>query len=247
MNYLNLVTNNWFTAFGLNFLLILCSYRFQILTKKGWIHAGMLGTILFGCLSWQGWTAVVIYLALGSLVTKIGFKRKELKGIAESRGGRRGPENVWGSAGTGAIIAILIKLGIGSSDLLTIAFSSSFAAKLGDTFGSEIGKTWGTRTFLITTFKPVLAGTEGAVSREGTLASLMGSTFMAVTLYFLGLVPNSQYILVVIISGFIATIFESFIGAIFQNRITYLTNEVVNFIQTSFAAIFSIIFSLLIT
>ena len=51
------------------------------MTKDGWISAGILGTILWGCLSWQGWMSVVIYLLLGSLVTKIGYKFKKEKGI----------------------------------------------------------------------------------------------------------------------------------------------------------------------
>lgn len=39
---------------------------------------------------------------LGSAVTKIKMKEKEEAGIAEKRGGARGPENVWGSAGSAA-------------------------------------------------------------------------------------------------------------------------------------------------
>ena len=80
------------------------------MTKSGWVSAGILGSILWGCLSWQGWMSVVIYLLFGSLVTKIGFKFKKAQGIAEKRGGRRGPENVWGSAATGLFLAILTKL-----------------------------------------------------------------------------------------------------------------------------------------
>eukprot|EP00968_Pinguiococcus_pyrenoidosus_P015562 scaffold1437_cov268-Pinguiococcus_pyrenoidosus.AAC.12 len=39
-------------------------------------------------------------------------------------------------------------------------FVASLATKLSDTFASEIGKGFGKRTFLITTFKPVPPGTE---------------------------------------------------------------------------------------
>lgn len=38
---------------------------------------------------------------------------------------------------------------------------------------------YGKRTFLITTFKPVAAGTEGAVSLEGTLAGVVGSIIIS--------------------------------------------------------------------
>ena len=161
---MNLILKDFVFGFFLNFVLILLGSRIPIMTKKGWISAGILGTILWVCLSWQGWLSVVLYLILGSLVTKIGYKFKNEIGIAEKRGGRRGPENVWGSAATGMFLAILIKLEFADLIYLKIAFAASFAAKLADTFGSEIGKRFGKNTFLITTLKKVKKGTEGGIS-----------------------------------------------------------------------------------
>tara|TARA_Y100001968_G_C19335108_1_gene706420 strand:+ start:101 stop:844 length:744 start_codon:yes stop_codon:yes gene_type:complete len=241
----NFLENQWLIAFALNFILILIGQKTSLLTAEGWFHAGILGTILWGCLGWSGWLAVVIYLFLGSLVTKIGFSYKENLGIAEARGGRRGPENVWGSAATGAFIAILIGFDIGSSQLLLIGFSASFSAKLADTFGSEIGKRWGRRTFLITSFSLVPAGTEGAISLEGTLASAIGSFVMTIVMATLSLISGSFAFLIVIISGFLATLVESYIGAIFQSRIKWLSNELVNSFQTSLAALLAILLSIL--
>ena len=233
--------NDFFIGFIINFLLILVFYRVPIMTKSGWLSAGILGTILWGCLSWQGWTAVVIYLVLGSLVTKIGYKYKKRKGIAENRGGRRGPENVWGSAATGLLIAIMIKLNIVNLIFLKVAFASSFAAKLADTFGSEIGKRFGKNTFLIISLKKVKKGTEGAISFEGTLASLFGALIMTYVMFLLGIISLKQEFIIVTFSGFIATIFESIVGEKFQHKLQ-LSNEIVNFIQTSVAAIISIFF-----
>ena len=48
------------------------------------------------------------FVLLGSIVTRIGIDYKQSKGIAENRGGKRGPENLWGSAATGAILAIML-------------------------------------------------------------------------------------------------------------------------------------------
>ena len=50
----------------------------------------------------------VVYLVVGSLVTRIGFKNKQRRGLAEAREGRRGPENVWGSAAVGAGLALVL-------------------------------------------------------------------------------------------------------------------------------------------
>ena len=211
------------------------------MTRNGWISAGILGTILWGCLSWEGWLSVVIYLVLGSLVTKIGYKFKNSIGIAEKRGGRRGPENVWGSASTGIFFAILIKLNFIDLSLLKIGFAASFAAKLADTFGSEIGKRFGRNTFLITSLKKVKKGTEGGISFEGTLASVIGSFLMTYTMLMLKIISSGKQLIIVALAGFIATIFESFIGAKFQDKYN-LTNEIVNSIQTSFASFIAILF-----
>ena len=81
----------WLQAILINTALIAGAQRLPLLTPSGWVHAGALGTILWGCLGWRGWLAVVIYLAAGSFVTKIGWRDKQKRGLAEARGGRRGP------------------------------------------------------------------------------------------------------------------------------------------------------------
>ena len=210
------------------------------MTKGGWMSAGVLGTLLWGSLGWKGWMSVVIYLLLGSLVTKVGFKYKNKLGIAEKRGGRRGPENVLGSASTGLFLALMINLNLANLTLLKVGFAASFAAKLADTFGSEIGKRYGKNTFLITTFKKVRQGTEGAISLEGTIASLFGALIMSFSMFILGFITIEKGFFIVCFSGFAATIFESFIGATFQDKFN-LSNEAVNAIQTSFSATLAII------
>ena len=235
------ISGIWFFAFVFNFTLIAIVHRIPFLTRTGWAHAGILGTILIGCLGWQGWLSVALYLLFGSLVTKIGLKQKQLKGIAEERGGRRGAKNVWGSAASGTIIAILIGAGIGSKEVLLAGFAASFAAKLADTFGSELGKTWGSKTILITNLKPVAPGTDGGISLEGTIASVVGSVLMTLAMVTLSLINSSQIILIVISAGIIATLLESVIGALFQNRFNFLSNELINFIQTTFASISAIV------
>ena len=232
--------SEWIGAFCLNAILISIAQRFPLLTRAGWFHAGVLGTILWGCLGWRGWLSVVLYLLLGSLVTRLGFARKQQEGLAEGRGGRRGPENLWGSAATGTLLAIFIGAEFGSERLLLIGFATSFSAKLADTFGSEIGKRWGRKTVLITSLRTVPAGTDGAISLEGTFASALGSLLMTlatVGLFFDELAP---FLFLIFLIGFIATLFESFLGAVLQQRLTWLTNELINALQTSFAAVIAI-------
>ena len=231
----------WLQAILINTALIAGAQRLPLLTPSGWVHAGALGTILWGCLGWRGWLAVVVYLAAGSLVTKIGWRDKQKRGLAEARGGRRGPANVWGSAATGAALALLIGSGLEPKGLLLAGFCASFAAKLADTFGSEIGKGWGGQPRLITTLQPVPAGTEGAISVEGTLASAVGSVLMTLVLFALQLLPSLAVSAVVMLIGFVATLAESLLGALAQDRVAWLSNELVNAIQTTLAALLAIV------
>lgn len=236
---MNLLSNDFLLGFLINFILISLFFRVPLMTKGGWISAGVLGSILWGCFSWQGWSSVVIYLLLGSLVTKIGYKFKNEKGIAEKRGGKRGPENVWGSAATGLFFAIMVKLNFTNLVFYKIGFAASFAAKLADTFGSEIGKRFGRNTYLITSFRKVKSGTEGGISLEGTAASALGAIFMSLIMFILNIISTKYQFLIVAISGFLATISESFIGAKFQDKYK-LSNELVNSIQTSISSIIAI-------
>ena len=231
----------WIQALLLNTVLIAVAQRAPLLTPAGWVHAGALGTILWGCLGWRGWGAVVAYLVLGSLVTRLGLREKQERGLAEARGGRRGPENVWGSAATGACLALLIGAGVEPRSLLLVGFSASFAAKLADTFGSEIGKRWGRRPVLITTLRSVPPGTEGAISLAGTLASAAGSVLMTLVMWQLQLLPSISVSLVVMLIGLLATLAESLLGALAQDRFRWLSNELVNALQTLLAAVMAML------
>lgn len=231
----------WLQALLINTVLIALAQRLPLLTRAGWVHAGILGTVLWGCLGWTGWVAVVVYLALGSAVTKLGFEQKQERGLAEARGGQRSPANVWGSAATGAGLALLIGAGLEPKLWLTLGFAASFAAKLADTFGSEIGKRWGSTPRLITTLRRVEPGTEGAISLEGTLASAAGSLVMSLVMWALVLVPSGRLMLLVAVVGFVATLAESVLGAIAQQRLSWMSNELVNALQTTFAALLIIL------
>ena len=219
-----------------------------MLTPSGYIHALALGTILWSTLGYKGWTVCVLYLLLGQLVTKIGFQTKTKLGIAEGRGGRRGPENVWGSAAAGTLCTLAaassssspsIFLGL-SNEVWILGYIASLSTKLADTFASEIGKAYGQTTFLITTVRPVPRGTEGAISLEGTVASIVGGLLLSFFAYYIvGLLPSIKCVVVSTVAAFIATMIESVIGATLQGKkgMSWMTNEVVNFINTVIGAI----------
>jgi uncharacterized protein (TIGR00297 family) len=231
--------NPWLMALGLNGFLLALAFSLpkKLLTPAGYLHAWCLGVIIWGGLGWRGYTLVLVYFFVGSAVTKIGLAQKMALGIAEKRSGQRGPENVWGSASTAALCALLtLVLAPTWHSWLWLAYVASFSTKLADTCASEVGKAYGQRTFLITTLKPVPRGTEGAISLEGTLAGIVGSVIIASLAWGLGVV-TAWGLLWTIIAAFIATNLESLLGATLQSRWPWLTNEVVNGINTLLGAL----------
>ncbi|MCJ2543803.1 DUF92 domain-containing protein [Thermostichus vulcanus] len=235
--------SQWGVALWLNLALVLLGLLSpqKALTRAGVIHAGILGLLVWGGLGGRGYGVVAAYFLIGTAVTKLGLRRKQDQGIAEKRGGARGPENVWGSALTGAICAVGYTLF--PHPLWWLGYSASFAAKLADTVSSEVGKAYGRKTFLITTWQAVPAGTEGAISLEGSLAGVTAAAGLSALAWGIGgewVAANLLWLGICWLAGILATLAESWIGVVLQPRIAWLTNEVVNGIQTSLAALLAV-------
>ncbi|MEH2443589.1 TIGR00297 family protein [Nostoc sp.] len=247
--------NPWLVAVVLNTILLGLAWIApkKLLTPAGSFHAWFLAILIWVTLGWQGYAVVMFYFLVGSGVTRIGMAQKEAEGIAEKRSGARGPENVWGSALTGALCALgvgIINSGFlvpspqslipNPQSLLLLGYVASFSTKLADTTASEVGKAYGKSTFLITTLKPVPRGTEGAISLEGTLAGIVASVAIAFVGWGVGLI-DLLGVAWCILAAFIATNLESVIGATLQSKYTWLTNEVVNIFNTLIGAIAAVL------
>lgn len=182
---------------------------------------------------------------MGTAVTKLKIKQKEAFGVAEKRGGRRGPGSVIGSSAAGCVCALLSIYNVGGgalAELWRLGFVASFCTKLSDTVSSEIGKAYGRTTYLVTTFKVVPRGTEGAVSVEGTLAGIVAAMFLAGVGYILEQVNVPQVVLCVLASQ-IANFGESLIGATLQDKegFEWMNNDVVNVLNISAGGILVIL------
>jgi uncharacterized protein (TIGR00297 family) len=251
-NLANLATP-WLVAIGINVFLLGGAWFLpkKLLTPAGFWNAGLLGVIIWVGLGWRAYVVMVAYFIVGSGVTQIGIAEKEAAGIAEKRSGARGPENVWGSALIAAVCALLAygvvivnwpSYWVG---LLTLAYVASMATKLSDTCASEVGKAYGKTTYLITTLRSVPKGTEGAVSLEGTIAGVVGSLLLAAIGYGLGLI-SLVGLSICAIAALVATTIESLIGATVQEKFDWLTNELVNVINTFVGAVFALLLGLVI-
>jgi uncharacterized protein (TIGR00297 family) len=182
---------------------------------------------------WSGWGVLVATFLAAAISSRLGVQRKTLLGIAEERGGRRGAGNAIANTGFAAGAALIAALSPASSSAL-IAFTAALAAGGGDTVASEIGKAWGSRTFLITSMREVQPGTSGGMSIEGTIAGLAGAFVIGALAVVLGLIPAGA-LLAVVIGATIGSMAESALAVAFEAK-GVLNNDTLNFLNTAIAA-----------
>lgn len=228
----------------------------RVLTDAGLLHALYLGSLLWSTGGLSTYILCFTFLVVGSALTRLGRARKEAEGIAEKRGGARGPENLWGAAGVAALCSLLAALAhtvrimipskssiaslpsilLTAEKCLWCAYNGAIAAKFADTTSSEVGKAYGSTTFLITTWREVPRGTEGAVSLEGTVAGTIAAVLAAILGRTVGVIVTWRQVGVVALAGTLANFVESWIGATAQENYE-LTNEQVNFVNTLVGAV----------
>jgi uncharacterized protein (TIGR00297 family) len=179
-----------------------------------------------------GWLLLLTTFVAASVSSRLGLRRKTLLGIAEERGGRRGPGNAIANTGVAALAALLAVFA--EREPALIAFAAALTAGGSDTIASEIGKAWGGRTYSVIGFGQVPPGTPGAVSLEGTLAGVAGAGALAAVALALGLIGPAAFVPVVV-GATVGAFAESALGATLEAP-GILNNDLLNFLNTSIAA-----------
>jgi uncharacterized protein (TIGR00297 family) len=221
------------SALAANILVAAAGYAARTVTIPGAIAGAVLGTTIALCAGWAGWALLLVTFACAVISSRMGLRRKLVLGIAEARGGRRGPGNAIANTGVAALAALMAVLGYAPEAAL-LAMVAALAAGGSDTVASEIGKAWGRSTYLVTTGRRVNPGTPGAMSVEGTVAGLAGAALLGGLGVVLGLVGPSA-LLPVVAGATAGALAESAMGATLEPR-GILNNDVLNFLNTGIAA-----------
>lgn len=118
--------------------------------------------------------------------------------------------------------------------LLTLPMLAALVEATADTVSSEIGQAFGGVPFLITTFRRVPPGTDGAITFKGTVSGIAASTFVAASaIPAIGTRPRDC--LLAFICGVSGLFFDSLLGATVERK-GWIGNDLVNFFSTAFAA-----------
>lgn len=189
------------------------------------------------------WVVLAVFLfAFGA--TQFGRGHKEKIGAAESRRGRSASQ-VAANLGAAAWMGILVwgaHLSIATSSMLSgraalAALIAAAAEATADTMSSELGQVLGGNPILITTFRRVSPGTDGAISLAGTLAGCLGA-LATVSVAAVVLPLPWKMASLALAGGIFGLFFDTLLGATLE-RSNWLNNDSVNFISTLAAAIFA--------
>lgn len=210
------------------------AYAARTVNPSGVVAGFLVGFLIYLFLDWEGYLLLLAFFVIGSGSTKFGYKTKAAHRIAQEGGGRRGARHALANAGVATACALFAAV-TDHPVLFALAFAGAFATAAADTASSEIGQVIGRRTFLLTTFRPVPRGTEGAVSIEGTLAGILASLVIAALGASVGLYPWIG-VLPIVLAAFVGTTFESVVGAALEKR-QLLDNEALNFLNTLVGAL----------
>ena len=244
---------------AVNFALALAGYLAKTVNLSGFIGGALIGAGLILFADWQLYAVLLMFFVIGSAVTKLGYRKKAARGLAQEGGGRRGFSHAWSNVGVALICAFLIACSTLNANLLWLAAAAALITATSDTSASEIGQLIGKRAYMPLTFRRVEPGTEGAVSIAGTLFGIVVSAITAVIAMMLwasrsmegaGLSdvirrtigPDGVFfvfykgVLLLVIAAFAGSYAESIIGSMNRDREKPIPNGVLNFFNTAVGA-----------
>ncbi len=230
---------------GLNAALALLGWRLGAVDRAGAAAAFAVGAGVAAGLGWPGYSLLLAFFALGTVATRIGWRRKAALGIAEERGGARGTMQVLANGAPPLAFAVAAGL-LGSRDpgwgaAAASGFTAALATATADTVSSEIGKALPGTVVRLSDRRPVPPGTPGGVSLGGTLAGVVAATATAALAAAVGLV-EPPLAAVCAGSGFTAALLEGFLAPL--ERRGALDNDRVNLLAVSAGGLLAAILSL---
>lgn len=182
--------------------------------------------------------ALVTVFAVAWVTTRFGTRRKRALGLAEDSRGRSAAQV---SANLGVAAALCIVSAATERSWLLGPAMAALAEAAADTAASECGEALADGAFLITSLRPVRAGTDGGVSVPGTLAGLAAASVVAGVAAAVGVIAW-PLIPAVAAAGTVGTLVDSVLGATLQAR-GIIGNNGVNFAGTLTAAAIVLVFA----
>lgn len=220
------------TVFGLTTVGFAAATRLlRGVTTAGALAGGAVCFLLMAAAGWGGFASLCTVFVMTWAATRVGYRRKQQIGSAERHSGRNAGQ-VWANLGVSAVAALLYVWVRDPRLLLSLA--AALSEVTADTLSSEIGTFLGGTPRLVTTWKAVAPGTDGAITGLGSLVALLAALVVAsvcavTNLFAVRMVPKC------VAAAILGTLVDSLLGATLERR-GVLRNNGVNFLSTATAA-----------
>lgn len=187
----------------------LAAYRRGALTRGGALGAAVVGGIVFARGGAPAAGALLAFFGSSTALSRLGKTRKEGAPLAQAKGARRDVWQVLANGGVATLCIGVVGRRWGSGGLV-----GALAAAAADTWATELGLLSTRQPRLITTLRPVAAGTSGGITPEGLAASVGGA--LAVGLTWAILCGGRRGVSVALVSGLGGSLMDSLLGATLQ-------------------------------
>ncbi len=200
----------------------------------------VVGAMICFALLWAGgfaaFAALFTVFLLTWASTRVAYTRKQSFGTAEARSGRNAFQvlaNLGVSAGCAVVYARF------PNPWVFAGMAAALAEAAADTVSSEIGQALGGTPRLVTTWRPVVQGANGAITWIGTLAGGLAAMVVAMVFYLSGALGRGSFVGIAFaaVAGMTA---DSLMGATVEGH-GWIGNNTVNFLSTLVAAIIAFI------
>ena len=180
-----------------------------------------------------GFLPLLAVFVLTLVATRWGYRRKQRLGVAERRRGRTASQ-VLANLAPAAICALPAIWFPEFSEVLLVGGVAALCEAAADTVSSEIGQATARGAYLITDFRDVPIGTNGAISIEGTISGCLAACIVSwVSAHYQ--VLDWRWTFVVAFAGIGGMFLDSILGATWENA-GRMGNDSVNFVSNVFAA-----------
>ncbi len=202
-------------------------------TDGGALVGILIAFVLMLACGFAGFVPLVTVFLLTVISTRFGYKRKQRLGVAERRRGRTASQII-ANLGAATLCVLPVIWFRELKELLLVGAMAALAEAAADTVSSELGQATARGAYMITDFREVPIGTNGAVSVEGTLAGCVAACIVSWVSASCGLV-DWHWTPVIALAGISGMFVDSAMGATWENE-GRMGNDAVNFVSTVCAA-----------
>ena len=199
----------WLLAGLLGSIVAVLAYWRRALTRDGATAAAAVGAVVFARGGRPATATLLTFFVSSSWLSRWQQAAKRRRGVlVQAKGGQR---DAWQVLANGGFASLWIAAGPRRGGA---AFLGALATAAADTWATELGLLAPGPPRLVTSLRPVAAGTSGGITPEGLLASVGGATSVGVAWALGG--GRRRLAWTAVASGVVGALIDSILGATIQ-------------------------------